>query len=57
MQLEDLPETFLVHSNELESLDLSENLFTIVPDALQYAPALEVLFFNANPILELNSER
>lgn len=56
--LETLPDDLFSGQNKkLESLDLSENLFLHIPTAILKVQSLEVLFFNANPILELRSSR
>lgn len=53
--LETLPDDFVFE--RLEYLDLSENLFLNAPDVLVKLKSLEVLYMNANPILELHTTR
>lgn len=56
--LETLPDDlFTGRFKRLESMDLSENFFLNAPNALLKLPSLEVLYLNANPILELYSSR
>lgn len=56
--LEKLPnDLFFGQFEKLEILDLSENLFTIVPKVLQDLASLEILYFNGNPILELDAKK
>lgn len=52
-----LPEHFLHTPKYLKVLDLSGNNFVEVPEMLNDSHALEVLYFNNNPITNLTKDR
>jgi len=53
-QLKDLPEYLLHTPQHLRTLNLTGNLMTRVPAALQHSHALEVLYFCDNPVTVLD---
>jgi Leucine-rich repeat (LRR) protein len=56
-ELKDLPE-FLLHTPKyLKVLNLTGNLMTRVPSALEHSQALEVLHFCENPVTVLDRSR
>jgi len=56
-QLKDLPEYLLHTPKYLHTLNLTGNLMTRVPAALQHTHALEVLHFSDNPVTVLDRSR
>jgi Leucine-rich repeat (LRR) protein len=56
-ELKDLPEYFLHTPKLLRVLNLTGNLMTQVPVALQHSHALEVLYLSDNPIIVLDRSR
>ena len=56
-QLKELPEYFLHTPKYLQTLNLTGNLMTRVPAALQHSHALEVLYLSENPITVLDRSR
>lgn len=57
MELKELPEHIFHRPRQLESLNLTGNLFTTVPEALQYAINLKFLSLDENPIVEFNETK
>ena len=56
-QLKELPEYFLHTPRYLHTLNLTGNLMTRVPAALQHSHHLEVLHFSENPVTVLDQSR
>lgn len=56
-QLKDLPEYLLHTPQNLHILNLTGNLMTRVPAALQHSHALEVLYFSENPVTVLDDTK
>jgi Leucine-rich repeat (LRR) protein len=56
-QLMDLPEYLLHTPKYIRVLNLTGNLMTRVPAALQHTHALEVLYFSDNPVIVLDHSR
>lgn len=55
--LKDLPEYLLHTPKNLKVLNLTGNLMTRVPSALEHSHALEVLHFCENPVVVLDRSR
>jgi Leucine-rich repeat (LRR) protein len=56
-ELKDLPENLLHTPKYLKVLNLTGNLMTRVPSALEHSHALEVLHFCENPVVVLDRSR